>query len=161
MSRAFLPPRGALSALALGLSVLASPACKSHSEGDAGAAASASAVASAAASSAPAAITTTILTPGSGPAAKPGDKVAVHYVGTLLDGTKFASSRDKNEPLIFTIGQRGIVKGLNQGVQGMKVGETRKIVVPPGLAYKERSNDKIPPNSTLVYEVELLGIEAK
>jgi FKBP-type peptidyl-prolyl cis-trans isomerase FkpA len=156
MLRAFLR-RGVL--LALG-AMLAVPACKSHS--DANAAASASASASAApAPSTPATITTTILTPGTGPVAKPGDKVAIHYVGTLLDGSKFASSRDKNEPMVFVVGQRGIVKGLNQGVQGMKVGETRKIVVPPGLAYKERSNDKIPPNSTLIYEVELLGIETK
>jgi FKBP-type peptidyl-prolyl cis-trans isomerase FkpA len=156
MLRAFFH-RAFLLSLGLGL---AAPACKSHS--DANAAASASASASAASTPpTPATVTTTILTPGTGPVAKPGDKVAVHYVGTLLDGSKFASSRDKNEPLIFVIGQRGIVKGLNQGVLGMKVGETRKVVVPPGLAYKERSNDKIPPNSTLIYEVELLGIESK
>ncbi|MGD0527940.1 MAG: FKBP-type peptidyl-prolyl cis-trans isomerase [Polyangiaceae bacterium] len=156
MLRAFFH-RAFLLSLGLGL---AAPACKSHS--DANAAASASASASAASTPpTPATVTTTILTPGTGPVAKAGDKVAVHYVGTLLDGSKFASSRDKNEPLIFVIGQRGIVKGLNQGVLGMKVGETRKVVVPPGLAYKERSNDKIPPNSTLIYEVELLGIESK
>ena len=158
MLRAFLRC-GFLSLLGVGLGV-AVPACKSHSDSNAAASASASASA-APAPSTPATITTTVLTPGTGQVAKPGDKVAVHYVGTLLDGSKFASSRDKNEPLIFVVGQRGIVKGLNQGVLGMKVGETRKIVVPPGLAYKERSNDKIPPNSTLIYEVELLGIETK
>jgi FKBP-type peptidyl-prolyl cis-trans isomerase FkpA len=62
---------------------------------------------------------------------------------------------------MFTVGQRGVVKGMSQGVLGMKVGETRKIVVPPSLAYGSRSSDKIPPNSTLTYEVELLGIEMK
>ncbi|HEX3346328.1 MAG TPA: FKBP-type peptidyl-prolyl cis-trans isomerase [Polyangiaceae bacterium] len=155
MSRAFSPVSLAL----LGLGLLA-PACHSSSDGGA-TAGSASSSAVAPPPSAAAAVTTTILTPGTGPVAKPGDKVAVHYVGTLLDGTKFASSRDKNEPLLFTVGQRGIVKGMNQGVVGMHVGETRRIVVPPSLAYGERSSDKIPPNSTLTYEVELLGIETK
>jgi FKBP-type peptidyl-prolyl cis-trans isomerase len=144
----------------LGLAV-AVPACHSSSENNAAASASAAASQSAPSPSAAATVTTTILTPGTGPAAKPGDKVAIHYVGTLLDGTKFASSRDKNEPLTFTVGGRGIVKGMNQGVLGMRVGETRRIVVPPSLAYGERSSEKIPPNSTLTYEVELLGIETK
>jgi FKBP-type peptidyl-prolyl cis-trans isomerase len=114
------------------------------------------------ASAAPAAtVVTTILTPGTGPVARRGDHVSVHYIGTLLDGTKFASSRDSNQPLMFVVGQRGIVKGMSQGVLGMRVGETRRIVVPPSLAYGERTSDKIPPNSTLTYEVELLGIEMK
>jgi FKBP-type peptidyl-prolyl cis-trans isomerase len=114
------------------------------------------------ASAGPAAtVVTTILTPGTGPVAKKGDRVSIHYVGTLLDGTKFASSRDSNQPLMFVLGKRGIVKGMNQGVLGMRVGETRRIVVPPSLAYGERTSDKIPPNSTLTYEVELLGIEMK
>jgi FKBP-type peptidyl-prolyl cis-trans isomerase len=156
MSRASFHPPLAL----LGLAVLV-PACHSSSQNDAAASASAAASQSAPSPSAAATVTTTILTPGTGPAAKPGDKVAIHYVGTLLDGTKFASSRDKNEPLTFTVGGRGIVKGMNQGVLGMRVGETRRIVVPPSLAYGERSNEKIPPNSTLTYEVELLGIETK
>jgi FKBP-type peptidyl-prolyl cis-trans isomerase len=156
MPRPSLHPALAL----LGLAVLV-PACHSSSGNDAAASASAAASQSAPSPSAAATVTTTILTPGTGPAAKHGDKVAIHYVGTLLDGTKFASSRDKNEPLTFTVGGRGIVKGMNQGVLGMRVGETRRIVVPPSLAYGERSNEKIPPNSTLTYEVELLGIETK
>jgi FKBP-type peptidyl-prolyl cis-trans isomerase len=147
-----------LTVVGLGLSA---PACKSHSDADTAASASASTSQAAPAGSVPAVVTTTILTPGTGPAAKLGDKVAIHYVGTLLDGTKFASSRDKNEPMTFTLGQRSVVKGMTQGVQGMKVGETRRIVVPPALAYGARSSDKIPPNSTLTYEVELLGIETK
>jgi len=123
--------------------------------------AAAAASESASTSAAPATVVTTVLTAGTGPVARHGDRVSVHYVGTLLDGTKFASSRDSNQPLMFRLGQRGIVKGMNQGVVGMRVGETRRIVVPPALAYGERSSDKIPPNSTLTYEVELLGIETK
>jgi FKBP-type peptidyl-prolyl cis-trans isomerase len=138
---------------------LGTAACNSPSQG--GAAPSASAAAPSASAAPEAVVGTTVLVEGTGPACKKGDKVAVHYVGTLLDGSKFASSRDSNQPLTFTVGQRGIVRGMSQGVLGMKVGEKRKIVVPPSLAYGERSNDKIPPNSTLVYEVELLGIEAK
>jgi FKBP-type peptidyl-prolyl cis-trans isomerase len=103
----------------------------------------------------------TVLAPGTGPAARQGDKVAVHYTASLADGTQFASSRDKNEPLVFTVGGRGIVKGMSQGVAGMKVGEKRRLVVPPSLAYGERSSATIPANSTLVYEVELLGIEPR
>lgn len=157
MPRPTLHPALAL----LGLAVVV-PACHSSSENNnAAASGSATSSQSAPSPSAAATVTTTILTQGTGPAAKPGDKVAIHYVGTLLDGTKFASSRDKNEPLTFTVGGRGIVKGMNQGVLGMRVGETRRIVVPPSLAYGERSNEKIPPNSTLTYEVELLGIETK
>lgn len=123
--------------------------------------ASAPAASDSSASAGPATVVTTVITAGTGPIAKRGDKVSVHYVGTLLDGTKFASSRDSNQPLMFTLGQRGIVKGMNQGVLGMRVGETRKIVVPPSLAYGERTSAAIPPNSTLTYEVELLGIETK
>ena len=142
---------------------LATVGCHSSDQTGGGASASQSASAPPAApseSSAPE-VTTTVLAEGTGPACKKGDKVAIHYVGTLLDGGKFASSRDTNQPLLFTVGQRGIVRGMSQGVLGMRVGEKRKIVVPPSLAYGERSSDKIPPNSTLVYEVELLGIEPK
>jgi FKBP-type peptidyl-prolyl cis-trans isomerase len=150
MSRASLP-------YALGAALLA---CNSPS-GQPAPAASASVPSASSASAGPAAVVTTVMTAGIGPVAKTGDKVSVHYVGTLLDGTKFASSRDSNQPLMFTLGQRGIVKGMNQGVLGMRVGETRRIVVPPSLAYGERSSPTIPPNSTLTYEVELLGIETK
>ena len=104
---------------------------------------------------------TTVIAEGTGPAAKTGDKVSVHYTASLLDGTPFASSRDKNQPLVFTIGERSVVKGMSDGVTGMKVGEKRRLVVPPSLAYGERSNAKIPPNSTLIYEVELLAINPK
>ena len=99
------------------------------------------------------------ITAGKGDVAKAGDRVSVHYVGTLMDGTKFDSSRDRNQPFQFALGQGQVIKGWDQGVAGMKVGEKRKLTIPPAMAYGAMGRPpKIPPNSTLVFEVELLAI---
>ncbi|MGH7439306.1 MAG: FKBP-type peptidyl-prolyl cis-trans isomerase, partial [Polyangiaceae bacterium] len=104
-------------------------------------------------------VTSTVLKPGKGTAvAKDGDKVRVHYVGTLTDGSKFDSSRDRKTPFEFTLGRGMVIKGWDQGVAGMKVGEKRKLVIPASLAYGAMARPGIPANSTLVFEVELLDI---
>lgn len=97
---------------------------------------------------------------GKGPAAKDGDTVSVHYTGWLLDGTKFDSSRDRDQPFSFTLGQGGVIKGWDKGVVGMKVGGKRELVIPPDLAYGQRgSPPKIPPNAPLKFDIELLKIK--
>jgi FKBP-type peptidyl-prolyl cis-trans isomerase len=111
--------------------------------------------------SGPQKILTTTLTKGRGPAAKSGDRVRVHYVGTFPDGRKFDSSRDRNKPFDFALGAGQVIRGWDEGVSGMKVGEKRKLVVPPALAYGPHGRPGIPPNSTLVFEVELLAINPK
>ena len=96
---------------------------------------------------------------GKGPAAKSGDEVRVHYVGTLVDGTKFDSSRDRNQPFDFPLGGGQVIRGWDEGVAGMRVGGLRKLIVPPSLGYGEQgAGDKIPPNATLIFTIELLAI---
>lgn len=105
---------------------------------------------------------TVTLTPGNGAVAKAGDRVSVHYVGTLTDGKKFDSSRDRNQPFQFTLGQGQVIKGWDQGVAGMKVGEKRKLTIPPAMAYGVQGRPPvIPPNATLVFEVELMAVNPK
>ena len=99
------------------------------------------------------------LKPGTGAEAQTGKKVTVHYVGTLTNGQKFDSSRDRGKGFSFRLGAGEVIKGWDQGVAGMKVGEMRKLTIPPDLAYGARGFPPvIPPNSTLVFEVELLEV---
>ena len=101
----------------------------------------------------------TDLAVGTGPWPKKGQTVVVHYTGRLTDGTKFDSSYDSYEPAKFVIGIRQVIKGWDEGLATMQVGGKRRLVVPPALGYGSKSTGKIPPNSTLVFEIELLGIE--
>ena len=103
-------------------------------------------------------IITDITLNDNGQTAMSGNKVQVHYVGTLQDGTKFDSSRDRNSPFKFTIGKGEVIKGWDEGIKGMRVGDIRKLIIPPHLGYGERKMGKIPSNSTLIFEVELLKI---
>lgn len=99
------------------------------------------------------------LSTGQGPAAAAGQTVSVHYTGWLTDGRQFDSSRDRDEPFDFPLGRGYVIPGWDEGVQGMQVGGVRRLTVPPQLAYGARgAGGVIPPNATLIFEVELLAI---
>jgi FKBP-type peptidyl-prolyl cis-trans isomerase FkpA len=96
---------------------------------------------------------------GQGETAQAGQRVSVHYTGWLTDGQKFDSSKDRNEPFDFPLGRGHVIAGWDEGVAGMQVGGSRKLTIPPHLGYGARgAGGVIPPNATLVFEVELLGL---
>jgi FKBP-type peptidyl-prolyl cis-trans isomerase len=97
---------------------------------------------------------------GTGTAVKKGDTVDINYVGTLTDGTKFDASADHGgAPFETQIGVGQVIKGWDEGIIGMKVGGKRKLIIPPSLGYGDQAAGSIPPNSTLIFQVELVGIK--
>jgi FKBP-type peptidyl-prolyl cis-trans isomerase len=100
------------------------------------------------------------LVEGDGAVAAAGHMVSVHYTGWLTNGTKFDSSKDRNQPFEFALGRGQVIRGWDEGVQGMKIGGKRKLTIPAKLGYGARgAGGVIPPNATLVFEVELLGLK--
>jgi FKBP-type peptidyl-prolyl cis-trans isomerase FkpA len=98
---------------------------------------------------------------GTGAAAASGKTVSVHYTGVLMDGTKFDSSLDRGRPIDFVLGTGRVIKGWDQGIDGMLVGGKRKLTIPPELAYGAHGTPggPIPPNATLVFDVELVSVK--
>ena len=100
------------------------------------------------------------LRPGTGAECKAGDNVTVHYVGTLTNGEKFDSSRDRGKGFSFQLGAGRVIKGWDQGVAGMRIGQMRKLTIPPELGYGARgAGGVIPPNATLVFDVALIDVK--
>ncbi len=101
-----------------------------------------------------------VLEQGEGRQTEAGDVLTVHYIGTLVDGTQFDSSLDRGEPFVFTLGVGKVIRGWDKGLLGMRIGEKRRLTVPPELGYGvDGVPELIPPNATLIFEVELLEIE--
>ena len=110
-------------------------------------------------STTPSGLTIEEVVTGDGPTASAGQHVTVHYTGWLTNGDKFDSSKDRNDPFVFHLGASQVIRGWDEGVQGMQVGGTRKLTIPPELGYGSRgAGGVIPPNATLVFEVELLAV---
>lgn len=99
------------------------------------------------------------VTLGTGPLAEPGDALTVNYVGNLKDGKVFDSSVDRGVPFTFTLGVGQVISGWDEGVAGMRAGGKRVLTIPPEYAYGEQGVGPIPPNSTLIFEIELLKVE--
>lgn len=102
-----------------------------------------------------------IIQKGTGVQPKQGDKVSVHYVGTLLDGTKFDSSRDRGQPFSFGIGTGQVIRGWDEGIALLHVGDKAILTIPPDLGYGAQAAGTIPANSTLIFEVELMEVKEK
>jgi peptidylprolyl isomerase len=97
---------------------------------------------------------------GTGEAPRKGQTVSVHYTGTLQNGTKFDSSRDRGQPFEFPLGAGRVIKGWDEGIASMKIGGQRQLIIPPDLGYGSRgAGGVIPPNATLLFDVELLGVK--
>ena len=96
---------------------------------------------------------------GTGKSPQTGSRITVNYVGTLENGSKFDSSYDRNQPYSFPIGKGKVIKGWDEGIMTMKEGGKRKLIIPPDMAYGAAGRPNIPPNSTLIFEVELLKVE--
>lgn len=97
---------------------------------------------------------------GNGPSPRQGQRVSVHYTGWLTDGSKFDSSRDRGQPFTFSLGRGEVIKGWDEGVASMKIGGRRKLTIPSDLGYGPRGMPPvIPPNATLIFDVELLGVQ--
>jgi FKBP-type peptidyl-prolyl cis-trans isomerase len=107
----------------------------------------------------PSGLTIEDLIVGTGEVANAGQKVSVHYTGWTTDGKKFDSSKDRGQAFIFSLGRGEVIRGWDEGVAGMKVGGKRKLTIPPDLGYGKRgAGGAIPPNATLLFEVELLAV---
>ena len=135
-------------------------ACGSHGDAKAGGFSAELGVDTTKMTKAPSGLWYTDVTTGQGAEAEPGRTVRVHYTGWLPNGKKFDSSRDRGEPFAFTLGAGQVITGWDEGVKGMKVGGRRKLVLPPSMAYGEAgAPPDIPPGATLVFDVEVLGIQ--
>ena len=135
-------------------------ACGSHGDAKAGGFSAELGVDTTKMTKAPSGLWYTDVTTGQGAEAEPGRTVRVHYTGWLPNGKKFDSSRDRGEPFAFTLGEGQVITGWDEGVKGMKVGGRRKLVLPPSMAYGEAgAPPDIPPGSTLVFDVEVLGVQ--